>query len=460
MKVSAKIVAAVLAGAVMVSFCSCAGKPATDTSGVASDSTAATSEGDVTETSGTEVSAKESESQADYSDTTYGSLLKLMSGVIGENLDDAEKMIGEFFGEDIEFSHGGGISNTLNDIPTSLHGYVQEFSKDPVRFNGMEISTDPDTGTVMRVELMLKNTDYVTVHIDDTPEFREELKKQYSDLKDELDNTYGEPYQSANLMWDEDSYYHVYKVGNGVVAYIELRDFTSEDENDLLDTSIIFSQWKILNQPGADIDDPDPTTRAPGSDAAGFSDELSKIDEFIKGSKTPENFDKSRMAAGYPYISNRLFALLRCSSTREDVDRWLELYNGLEVTVTYRIADLNHYEHGLFGDEQYYGCRVANFKESANYSNNDFAAVLRDTIKYSLNGSFRQGAYITVKGKVNGGRELCDAELVSWAVADEDRATFESMRLDNVKDVPDKDVVVDYDYVWSKYSDHITTFEH
>ncbi len=200
------------------------------------------------------------------------------------------------------------------------------------------------------------------------------------------------------------------------------------------------------------------TSKPEGQAAREGEDDLKLIEDFIKSSETPEDFTDEELEAIYPYVSNRLFALLSCSG-KEDEARWLELYDGMVVTVTYYLQELNHYERGSLGPDGR-SARVETFRESANYENEDFAAVFRDTVKYSLDGYFQQSVCITVKGRIDGSRKLQDAELISWSVEDKYRDMFESMRLDALREIDEDGVVVDYDYIWSKYSEQPVTFEH
>ena len=183
----------------------------------------------------------ESGSEAVSADSTYGSILQLMNDVIGKNRAEAEKMIGEFFGVEIEDMSGLGLDAKINDIPTTLYVYVQMLTKDSARFNGMSLYADPDKDLVRGMEINLVNKSYAAVEIEDTAEFRDEIRKQFNDIKAELDNTYGEAYKAEKPQFDEDSFSHYYKLPGGGVAYCELRDFTQEGGNGRVSLKLIFA---------------------------------------------------------------------------------------------------------------------------------------------------------------------------------------------------------------------------
>lgn len=181
------------------------------------------------------------ESMSAPSDTPYGSLFQLMSGVIGKDKTEAEKMIGEHFGVAAGDMYGHQLENTINGIPTILNGYILLLTKDSFRYNSLTIWTDPDKDTVRCIELELTNIGSTSVDIGDTPQTREEIKKQYDSTKQELDNAYGEAYKTDNPQFDEDSFCFFYNVSSGCKAYIEIRDFTQEGGNGLLKTKLLFA---------------------------------------------------------------------------------------------------------------------------------------------------------------------------------------------------------------------------
>ena len=157
-------------------------------------------------------------------------------------------MIGEYFGVDLVDKTGSILTHTINGIETTEHVYVQMLTKDTVRFNGMDILTDKANGLVKRVEFTLSNSDYTQVHIDDTEEFRDEIRKLNQDLIEELKKAYGEAFETDTLVWDEDSIYYSYSVSDNRFAYVEIRDFTEPggNDNDLVATTLIFADCKEL----------------------------------------------------------------------------------------------------------------------------------------------------------------------------------------------------------------------
>lgn len=249
MKTISKLMATVLAGAMMISVCSCTEKPAEDTTASSEDVVTTTTETTTEASTATETERDTSETtktEVNYSDTTCGQVLKLMNDVIGKDRAEAEKMIGEFFGVEVEDGHA--LDAKINDVPVWYYVYVQMFTKDSVRFNGMDITTDREKGIVQCIELNLSNSSYVNVAIEDTPEFRDEIRKQYSAVKEEFDNVYGDACEKGNPEFDEDSFYLLFKKADGSVDYVELRDFTEEGGNGLVEMTIISAddEHKIL----------------------------------------------------------------------------------------------------------------------------------------------------------------------------------------------------------------------
>ena len=169
-----------------------------------------------------------------------------MSGVIGKDQAAAEKMIGDFFGVELEDLLGGIMTDERNGIVTVVHVYNKLLVKDSVRFNEMEIWTDKEDGRVRRVEFILVNDAYNAYKIDDTPEFREEIKKQYSGVKERLQLSYGKEIKTGNPIYDEDSFFFIYQVSDECFAYVEIRDFTEEGGNGLLKMNIVYADVQDL----------------------------------------------------------------------------------------------------------------------------------------------------------------------------------------------------------------------
>ena len=247
MKKHVKLTAGLMALALMFSVCSCTDKGSKNTSdepdrivsdeddkGAAETTTEATTEATTTQKSGL------------FSDSTIGSICQLSNDVIGKDIDTAEKMINEFFGVDLVDSTGSILTDERGGVVTAVHVYVQMLVKDDVRFNGIQLWTDKEDGHVRRIELVLCNSSYTTVAIDDTPEFREEIKKQYKSIRYELEDSIGDAYEFGNLVWDEDSYYYLFRVSTECLALVEIRDFTEEGGNDLMEMTLIFADCEQL----------------------------------------------------------------------------------------------------------------------------------------------------------------------------------------------------------------------
>jgi len=239
MKKTVKLMALALAAVMMISFCSCSDKNSKKKSSEKGTDIE-------TETSEKPETKEETTTQEDSADAVYDQIFNLMSGVIGKDQAAAEKMIGDFFGVELEDLLGGIMTDERNGIVTVVHVYNKLLVKDSVRFNEMEIWTDKEDGRVRRVEFILVNDAYNAYKIDDTPEFREEIKKQYSGVKDELQKSYGDEIEKGQPIYDEDSFYFIYKVSDECFAYVEIRDFTEEGGNGLLKMNIVYADVKEL----------------------------------------------------------------------------------------------------------------------------------------------------------------------------------------------------------------------
>lgn len=243
MKRAVRVMALLMAVLMMILFCSCSAKES------------AKNEKDEGGNPGRVISSDQFKSgdedyggAAGFSGSIYNQIFGLSFGVIGKDLKTAEEMIGDFFGVEPIDKTGNILTTTINGVVTTEHVYVQMLVKDTVRFNGMVILTGKDNGLVKRVEFALSNSDYTHVHIDDTSEFRDEIRKLNRDLIDELKKAYGEAFETDILVWDEDSIYYSYNVSDNCFAYVEIRDFTEPggNDNDLVATTLIFADCKEL----------------------------------------------------------------------------------------------------------------------------------------------------------------------------------------------------------------------
>lgn len=260
MKKNVRRMAWLVAGLMMITVCSCTDKSAPITSGDASGtgyeersdapSTAFEDESDAPGTYVEESSDASEEVGSKvggmFSDSTLGMLFQLTNDVLGKDLATAEEMIGGFFDVELKDRTGSMVTSERKDIVTTIHSYIQILSKDSVRFNGMEIWTDKEDGRVRRIAITCTNSSYTAELIEDTPEFRDEIKKLNADFNDEMKRSMGDPYETGDLVGDEDSIYCYYKVTDDCLANIEIRDFTEPDGNGLLSTSIIFADCDVL----------------------------------------------------------------------------------------------------------------------------------------------------------------------------------------------------------------------
>ena len=245
MKKTVKLMAMALAAVMMLSVCSCTDKNSKKTSSQ-EETEIETEAPETKEEPTTTTTTEETATQADSANATYDQIFNLMSGVIGKDQAAAEKMIGDFFGVELEDLLGGIMTDERNGIVTVVHVYNKLLVKDSVRFNEMEIWTDKEDGRVRRVEFILVNDAYNAYKIDDTPEFREEIKKQYSGVKDRLQLSYGKEIRTGNPIYDEDSFFFIYQVSDECFAYVEIRDFTEEGGNGLLKMNIVYADVQDL----------------------------------------------------------------------------------------------------------------------------------------------------------------------------------------------------------------------
>jgi hypothetical protein len=236
MKKAVKLAALIMAGLMMVSVCSCGNKQ--DNSGG--------NTGKVTVEEDESGSSESSEDTKAKSSGNLGQLIELSHDALGKDAETAEKMIGEFFGVELEDRLNGVMTNTRNDVVTVMRVYIQLLQKDDLRFNGMEMWVDQNDGHVRRIEYSLSLDSYNSVPIDDTPEFREEIKNLYKSSKDELENAYGEAFLADKVEWDEDSFCCAFNTPGNLYAYTEIRDFTEPGGNGLLKTTMVFADEKFL----------------------------------------------------------------------------------------------------------------------------------------------------------------------------------------------------------------------
>ena len=181
-----------------------------------------------------------------FSQDTLGSLFQVCSDAMGKDLSEAENLIGDFFDTRLQDQTGYILTNERSGIVTTMHIYVQMLEKDDIRFNGMEIWADEKDGYVRRISFALENSDYTTVPIDDTPEFREEIKGLGYSINDALESIAGTPFDSGLCAWDDDSPYNCYQISDSFYANVELRDFTEAGGNGLMSVDLVFADCDIL----------------------------------------------------------------------------------------------------------------------------------------------------------------------------------------------------------------------
>ena len=239
MKKTVKYVAVIMACLIMVSFCSCNGNKDDKSGG---DKIKVTAEED--EGSGSKDT--KAASAGKYSDSTIGQLLQISNDALGKDAETAEKMIGEFFNAELKDRMNGIMTDERAGIATVMRVYIQLLQKDDLRFNGMQMWTDEKDGHVRRIEYFLTLDGYNCFQIDDTPEFRDEIKKLFTTVNDELKTALGNAFLSDKLVGDDDSFFYAYNVPEKLFASVEIRDFTEPGGNGLLKTTLIFADEKVL----------------------------------------------------------------------------------------------------------------------------------------------------------------------------------------------------------------------
>ena len=235
MKKAAGLMAFIMTAVLMLSLCSCS-------SDVSPVETTTESSTESSAESPAEVSTEAptvSSSDDGFSDDVTGSVMKLMYDVIGEDQATAEKMVGEFFNVEPVDSLGNIMTDERNGIVTVMHVYTDMFVKDSVRFNVMQIWTDEKDGHVRRIELSLDNSGIISVPIEDTPEFQNEIKSLYDDVDGELKKSLGQP-EMSGADW---AYYEISK---DRYAYAEYIDYTEPGGNGLVATTVVFADALVL----------------------------------------------------------------------------------------------------------------------------------------------------------------------------------------------------------------------
>lgn len=180
------------------------------------------------------------------SSSTFGALCQLTVSLLGKDIETAEKEIGGFFGVELIDRTGNILSGSRNGIESAMHVYTELLTKDDLRFNGFEIWTSKEDGHINRIEYGLANETYTGYDIGNTSDTQEEIRQLTTGVNEELKAAYGNPTETDKLLYDEDSFYNVYKVSDNCFINVEFRDFTEEGGNGLLSVDIIFADCEDL----------------------------------------------------------------------------------------------------------------------------------------------------------------------------------------------------------------------
>jgi len=188
------------------------------------------------------------ESQAEFSDNVYGSLLKLMQDVMGHDVGYAEEKFGEFFGMEIK-RNGVIVSQKVNGSSVATVEYFDEMAKDELLFDSLRIVFDEKDGYVRKIEFSCGKG----VHFNDSEEaevaeFRKLCLTIDAGLNTELQNVCGEPYSIDNRT-DGDAVIKNYKLSDNEYVKVVFYD-PSESSNFrylVEDVAICDSEYLLKN---------------------------------------------------------------------------------------------------------------------------------------------------------------------------------------------------------------------
>ena len=203
----------------------------------------------------------------------------------------------------------------------------------------------------------------------------------------------------------------------------------------------------------------EPATEGVGS----IEDYKSLIKGRDSSSLDEEKFNKSK-----PYIEDEYLACALSSNFYNEVlKNWSKDFPDKKEVVFTLACPQNSFSDGsISGIDGMTRLQISYKTNIVNDTEVNEGGLFRDTIFYSVNSDGRPKditIFVTVKANIEEEHgQLVNCEIISWAVDDEHRANFEANKLDACKSTEGagKEVITDYDYVWSKYSDHITTFQH
>ncbi|MCR4649298.1 MAG: hypothetical protein K5776_09490 [Lachnospiraceae bacterium] len=168
-----------------------------------------------------------------FSKNTVGDIFGIMNDCTGKDYDTAKGMLDEFFGT--ELINCGSNMMTEDGVTTAENVYFIQVEKDDLRFNRVTISTNTTDGTVCGVEFAIRNEegDNAYAELTPVPEL-EEVRDMYESFTNEAVSICGEPYESGNLNFDEDSYWAKYKYGRDCIIKVEFYNYSSDNENGLI----------------------------------------------------------------------------------------------------------------------------------------------------------------------------------------------------------------------------------
>ena len=235
MKKAVRFTALLMVCIMMASVCSCASKNA----------------GDKRDQKERIISSEQFKAEGNVADdpassSTFGALCQMTVSLLGKDIETAEKEIGGFFGVELIDRTGNILSGSRNGIESAMHVYTELLTKDDLRFNGFEIWTSKEDGHINRIEYGLANETYTGYDIGNTSDTQEEIRQLTAGVNEELKAAYGNPAETDKLVYDEDSFYNVYKVSDSCFINVEFRDFTEEGGNGLLSVDIIFADCEDL----------------------------------------------------------------------------------------------------------------------------------------------------------------------------------------------------------------------
>lgn len=234
MKIGIRVASLLMSAAVLVSVCSCESKK--DRRGKDKGS-----KDRIEETKGDKEDIKEK--RESFSGNTMGSLFQLMDDATGKDKLTAVQMIEDYFGT--ELADSVEFQEEWYGLKLNTEFYYTRLYTGEYRFLEVSVGVDPDTDVVRRISFYCSNDDFFTSSFDDLKGFDDEVRSLVEAADSELEDVCGEPFETGDLVADEDSFYHLYKYGNDCEIRVEYYDYTEEGGNGLLAVELFFTDNSV-----------------------------------------------------------------------------------------------------------------------------------------------------------------------------------------------------------------------